>query len=102
MDALNPARNPAGMGGGVGEGPAGVGVLVGGFAASTVEVWPMLSVNNNMRIPTRLITRRVDLGIVCSSGVLIRLSIHDTNAQPRLLTTGNPLATLYFNPMIQV
>ena len=75
MDALNPARSPAGMGGGVEVGPVGVGVFVGGFAASTVGVWPMLKVNNNMRIPTKLITIRVDLGIVCSSGILIKLPI---------------------------
>jgi hypothetical protein len=90
------------MGGGVGVGPAGVGVFGGGFAAFTVEVLEKLRANTNRRMPTRLITRRVDLGIVCSSGVLIRLSIHDTNAQPGLLTTGNPLATLNFYPMIQV
>jgi hypothetical protein len=59
------------MGGGVGEAPAvAVGVL-GGFAASTVDIVPMLNVSSNKRIPTRLIVRPADLDIVCSSGILL-------------------------------
>ena len=102
MEALNPARNPDGMGGGVGVGPAGVGVFGGGFAAFTVEVLEKLRANTNRRMPIRLITIRVVLGIVCSSGILIKLPIHNANEQPGLLTTGNPLTTLNFYPLIQV
>jgi hypothetical protein len=59
------------MGGGVGDGPAEVGVFVGGLAASTVDILSKLKVNSNKRIPTRLIVRRANLGIVCSSGILL-------------------------------
>ena len=76
MEARNPARNPAGMGGAVGDGPAEVGVLVGGFAASTVEILLTLKVSSNKRSPTRLIVRRADLGIACSSGILLSTEHH--------------------------
>src|SRR5687768_15667846 len=79
------------MGGGVGVGPAvGVGVL-GGLAASAVLILPMLNASNSRRIPTRLITRRVDLDIVCSSGIFLNTGYlaQSTNARPESLITRN-------------
>ena len=95
MEALKPARSPAGIGGGVGVGPAGVGVFVGGFAASAEEILPMLNANTSRRIPTRLITRRVDLDIVCSSRIFFEYGLlNKTNVQPASLITRNGLPTL--------
>jgi hypothetical protein len=85
------------MGGGVGVGPAvGVGVL-GGFAASAVLILPMLNASTIRRIPTRLITRRVDLDIVCSSKIFFEYGLSNkTNAQPASFITRNELPTLEY------